>query len=121
MESIIIFSIVVYGLSNCLVYAEGPFRIFEFYRYFMSKMPSNLGHGATCMICTPFQVGIILSLINIFLITDMDFTPMNTLSCYSAEYWYIKIILDGAFGSGVTWLIHTFQECLENNMPNAES
>lgn len=116
MVILFIFIIMVYGLSNMMVYSEGPFHLFDFYRKVMSKMPSNLGEGANCMICTPCQVGIVLSLLNLFLFPSITFTPCNMImhNEYS-NLWFIIAIMDGAIGSGSTWLIHTIQEWFEHN------
>lgn len=112
MFKLILFIILCYGLSNALVYADGPFYIFKKYRDFMHKMPSNIGEGTECMICTPFQVGIALSLLNGFVLNDTLLTPMYVLSS-NTSFWFIKMLLDGAIASGGTWLLHTLQESLE--------
>ena len=109
-DVIFVFMLAVYGISNILVYAEGPFRIFEKYRSFMHRLPSNIGDGAECMICTPTQVGIVLSLMDIFS-KGVLFTPGNII--FGADHWFFAILIDGAFASGTTWIIHTFQESLE--------
>ena len=113
MLNLIIFIFVVYGISNMLVYAAGPFNIFEKYRDFMHTMPSNLGEGSECMICTPTQVGIVLSVIDV-LLWQFNFTPGNLLIGEYAEFWLLAIALDGALASGTTWLIHTVQEAVES-------
>lgn len=108
----IIYFLTLYGLSNMLVHSSGPFRIFEHYRTLLSHFPSNIGEGAKCMICTPCQMGILFSLLDIFLLTNISFTPFNVIYGDYLE-WYYKIILDGCITSGVVWLIHTIQEMWE--------
>jgi len=95
-----------------LVYASGPFRLFEKYRDFMDTMPSNIGEGAHCMICTPTQVAIVLSLVDVF-IYGVAFTPGNLVTYGDSSLWFLAIIIDGGLGSGVAWLLHTAQEALE--------
>lgn len=109
------FILLVYGISNILVFSDGPWRIFEKYRQYMSKLPSNLGEGATCMICTPTVVGAILGLIDVFLVPSEAFTPF----CCIIDHWYyfwLTVPLNGALGSGSTWLLHTLQEKLESQI-----
>ena len=98
-----------------LVYAEGPFHLFDFYRHIMHKMPSNIGHGSECMICTPTWVGILLSIV-------FDNTPSSLVINDNGE-WYMLIVtllVDGCIASGGTWLLHTLQEYFENNTLNTE-
>lgn len=104
----------VYGISNMLVFSEGPMHIFDHYRNFMHKLPSNFGEGSECMICTPMQVGIMISVIDAFLLTDLNFTPCYSTS-NSTDMWYIKMLIDGSIGSGASWFIHTIQEYFEND------
>lgn len=111
---LILFILLEYGISFALVYSIGPFYIFEKYRNLTKKLPSNLSDGYECMFCTPVQIGIILSLINMFILTDIYFTPMYILS-HSTDFWYIKMLFDGAIGGASTYLINTIQEYFENN------
>lgn len=110
MLGLIIFILMSYGISNILVHSSGPFRIFEYYRDYMHTLPSNLGEGSECMICTPTQVGIILSLVNNLIYTSIAFTPMMLLG---SDCWYMNLILDGGIASGSVWVLHTIQEHFE--------
>lgn len=106
---ILIYSLIFYGISYCIVYAAGPFNIFTKYREIAeSKFPSNLGDSVKCMFCTPFQLGLLFSLINYFLLDNAFPTP--SLYCDPTEsYWYISVIFDGAFTASVVYLIDTVQ------------
>ena len=117
--NILLFSLVVYGISNMLVYASGPFRMFEKYRDFMDTMPSNIGEGAHCMICTPTQVAIVLSLIDVFTY-GVTFTPGNLITDDNSSLWLLALIIDGGLGSGIAWLLHTAQEALERTNKEEE-
>lgn len=117
---LIIFALIEYGLSFALVYSVGPFHIFENFRKITKKLPSNLGESYECMFCTPTQIGIVLSLLNMFILTDVYITPMYILS-HSTDFWLIKIFLDGFIGGAITYLIHTIQEYFENNQPLIEN
>lgn len=114
MLGLFIYSVMMYGFSFCLVYSVGPFRIFELFRDGAKKyLPSNLGDAYECMFCTPFQLGIIFSIINM-IIGEWCFTPSYYINnCY--DYWYLDLFIDGAFTAGIVYLINTLQEFLEKN------
>ena len=114
MINLFIFLLTVYGISNIFVYSSGPFHLFEKIREYGDMLPSNLGDMFHCMICFPTWVGIILSLINVFLFPSILFTPFYTL-LHNIDLWWLIILLDGAIASGGNWLIHTLQEHLEKN------
>jgi hypothetical protein len=48
------------------------------------------------------------------LLPTLKLTPFMLLLSGSAPWWVI-MILDGFFASGVVWLIHTFQEAMERS------
>lgn len=112
MELIVLYTFFAYGISNILVHSTGPFHIFEKYRDLMEQLPFDLGEGSKCMICTPTQIGILFSVLNMFLFPEIKVTPFYYLF-NNTEYWYIIMIMDGCFTSGVVWLLHTLQEYIE--------
>ena len=88
----------------------------------MDKINSKLGELVSCMMCFPMWAGMILSAINLFLIQNIMFTPMNLLfsenifEYYNFTFWvtaFVIIWLDGLIGSATTWVIHTIQEHFE--------
>ena len=109
-----VYSLVFYALSFCIVYAEGPFNIFTKYREFaQNHFPSNLGDAVECMFCTPFQLGILFSLIDIFLL-DYSFT-LPSIECeFNDNYWIVNVLFDGAYTAAVVYLIDTIQNYFEN-------
>ena len=109
---IAIYSIVAYGICNIVVFGSGPFRIFEMIRYWSSEINEHFGQMFSCMMCLPTNLGIILSLINWFLI-PIAFTPFNLIFA-GTTLWWLAMIFDGAFTSGIVWLINTIQEYFEN-------
>lgn len=110
---IVIYSLCAYGISNMVVYANGPFNLFTKLRENANKyLPSNLGELFECMICFPTWVGIGLSVLNILVFPEITFTPFN-LIFQDINYWYVIIPFDAFFTSGTIWLIHTFQEMME--------
>ena len=114
---IFIFSIVSYAISNHFVYAHGPAHIYDKIRDIANKIHSNLGELFSCMICFPTWVGFILSACNSFFYPTLTLTPFMLLLGATAPWWII-MILDGFFASGIVWLIHTAQEALERSNAN---
>ena len=105
-----VFSITAYAISNHFVYAHGPMHIYD-------KIHPNLGELFSCMICFPTWVGMILSATNSLSLPALKLTPFMLLLSGNAPWWII-MILDGFFASGIVWLIHTLQEALERSNNN---
>ena len=66
------------------------------------------------MICFPTWVGFILSSANSWLLPTVALTPMMLVANGLAPWWVI-MIFDGFFASGISWLINTVQEALERS------
>ena len=112
--TIFIFSIVAYAISNHFVYAHGPMHIYDWIRDTAAKIHPNLGELFQCMICFPTWIGFILSAANSIFLPYVWLTPgMIMLGTFAP--WWIIMILDGFFASGIVWLIHTLQEALERS------
>jgi hypothetical protein len=111
---IFVFSIVAYAISNHFVYAHGPMHLYDKIRELAEKIHPNLGELFGCMICFPTWVGFILSAANSWLLPSVELTPMMLLLGSLAPWWVI-MILDGFFASGIVWLINTVQEALERS------
>lgn len=112
-----IFSILCYSISNHIVYTDGPFDLYKGLRWFGDRLHPSIGYLLGCMICLPTWVGMILSGIDLWVL-PFSLTPMNILSTGYELTFLTKIfiiVFDGFIGSGITWLIHTFQEYMENN------
>ena len=114
---VFVFSIVSYAISNHFVYAHGPVHIYDKIRELANKIHSNLGELFSCMICFPTWVGFILSAANSLLVPTLKLTPLMLLLGGVAPWWVI-MILDGFFASGIVWLIHTAQEAMERSNAN---
>ena len=106
------YCIVVYGISNIVVYGSGPFRIFEHIRNIAINIGTHFGSLFSCMMCFPTNLGILLSAINWFFI-PIAFTPFNIMFNDYYDLWWLAIICDGAFTSGIVWLIHHIEEFFE--------
>ena len=126
MTNILIFLVFVfatYGLSNMIVYSNGPFGVFRKWREFSNKISEGFGELFSCMICFPTWASAFISTINLFFINWFSFTPMNklfegsiydlnTLMFYATTFAVIGI--DSLIGSGTTWVIHNIEEWFEN-------
>lgn len=109
---IFLYAIMTYGICNIVVYGSGPFRIFEHIRNISDSINEHFGQMFSCMMCLPTNLGILLSVLNWFLI-PVAFTPFNILFA-GTSLWWVAMIFDGAFTSGIVWLINTIQEYFEN-------
>jgi hypothetical protein len=116
---LIIFSFVCYSATQMLVYLNGPFHIFEKFRNLMQRTNEQLGELIGCEACTSTWVSFIISAINLIFIPSVAFTPFNLLLGGSGLWWLI-ILLDGLFGSGVAWLLFRLEDYLVNNTQNEE-
>lgn len=110
---IICYIIFAYGLSNMVVYARGPFGIFEWWRGFAHNIDEHFGEMFSCMICFPTWAGIGSSVIDL-LFKSFAFTPFNIILGTLAPWWLI-IILDACFTSGIVWLLDQFETALERH------
>ena len=104
----------LYGLSNIVVYSNGPFHIFEKWRNFSHNINEQFGELFTCMMCFSTWVGLILSLINKLMIPSVPFTAFNMILGSVAPWWFI-MILDMGFASAVVWLLHQLEEMMERS------
>ena len=101
-----------YGLSNIVVYSNGPFHIFEKWRNLSHNINEQFGELFTCMLCFSTWVGLALSLVNSLLLSSVAFTPFNIILGTVAPFWLI-MILDMGFTSAVVWLLHQLEEMME--------
>ena len=101
-----------YGLSNIVVYSNGPFHIFEKWRNLSHNINEQFGELFTCMMCFSTWVGLALSLVNSLLLSSVAFTPFNIILGTVAPFWLI-MILDMGYTSAVVWLLHQLEEMME--------
>jgi hypothetical protein len=111
---IFVFCVVSYAISNHFVYAHGPMHVYDHIRCLAEKIHPNLGELFQCMICFPTWVGFILSVANSLFLPELALTPATLLLAGYAPWW-VMMIIDGFFASGIVWLIHTAQEALERS------
>lgn len=109
---IFLYSIVAYGACNVIAFGSGPFRIFERLREWADGISEHFGSLFGCMMCLPTNFGLLCSLFNWFLI-PIAFTPFNIVFA-GTSLWWLAMLCDAAFTTGIVWLIHTVQEHIEN-------
>lgn len=109
---IFLYCITVYGLSNMVVFADGPFYIFSKIRELANSISEHFGKLFSCMICFPANVGWVLSLVNWFFI-PFAFTPFNILLA-GTNLWWLAMICDCCFTSGIVWIIHNIESFFES-------
>lgn len=112
-----------YGLSEMMVFSNGPFGMFSGIRSVASRISSGLGELFSCMICLPTWVGITFSAINVIFMPIVPFTPANIILGVGGGFWMVlfKIILDGLFTSGTTWILYQIESYVENTTPKTDS
>lgn len=115
---LLVFILTCYGISNEVIYSDGPFNIFIKWRNFTNRINDNFGKLFSCMMCFPFWVGAIISAVDLFLFGGVVFTPYNIIfqSQPNNIYKIIAVLfLDGSLSSGTTWIIHNIEEYFESN------
>jgi len=117
MINILIYILFAYGLSNLLVFGMGPYDMLDWIRNTSKKVFGKLGNMLDCMMCTSFNIGWVVSLLNFLLIPAIGLTPMMVV--YGTLLpWYVIIFCDGCITSGSVWLINTLQEYFERGNQN---
>lgn len=109
---IFLYCIVCYGLSNMMVFSDGPFHIFTKIRDLANSISEHFGKLFSCMICLPANIGWVFSLINWFFI-PVALTPFNILLS-GTGLWWLAMILDCCFTTGAVWIIHNVESFFES-------
>lgn len=110
---IFLYCICAYGISNMVVFASGPFRIFERLRSITTSISDHFGSLFSCMICFPANVGWITSLIDWFFLKNIAITPFNIL-LMGTNLWWLALICDCCFTTGIVWIIHNVESFFES-------
>lgn len=110
---IFIYSIFAYGLANMMVFGSGPFRIFERIRNLTSSISDHFGLLFSCMMCLPANIGLFFSLLDWFVLKNVAIAPFNILLA-GTGLWWLAIIMDCCFTSGIVWFIHHVETFFEN-------
>jgi hypothetical protein len=72
--------------------------------------------------CFPANVGIVVSLLDWFLLPSITLTPFN-IALLGTNLWWVAIIADCCLTSGAVWLIHnieSFFESIANGTSNVQ-
>ena len=112
MLTLFAYIIFAYGIANMIIFASGPFGIFEKWRNFTHRVSDGFGELFTCPMCLSTWIGLVFSAINIWLVPTVAFTPFNMVFGVG-EYIPLVLITDMGFTSGIVWLIHQFEEMME--------
>lgn len=106
---------VAYGACNVIAFGDGPFYIFSRLREWAYSVHDNLGKLFSCMMCLPANFGWICSLVN-WLWVPVAFTPFNIIFAGYSNLWPLIILCDGAFTTGIVYLIYIVNEYLEKKI-----
>ena len=110
---ILIYCFTIYGFSNMMAFSSGPFKIFENIRKWAFNLSEHFGSLFSCMICLPANLGWIFSLLDWFILNNINITPFNII-LYGTNLWWLALILDCCFTSGIVWIIHNIETYFEN-------
>lgn len=103
---LLIFILVAYGMSNIIVYGS----ILEGFRNFWKRVsPDFFGVLFSCMMCTPFWVGVLLSTT----LQLMGYDNMSPLAGHGVDNMFLSIFLDACLTSGTVFVIHIIEEWFE--------
>ena len=108
---IVAYIFVAFGFCNMVAFGSGPFRIFERIRDWSDGISEHFGLLFKCMMCLPANFGWIVSVLNWFLI-PVAITPFNIILA-GTGLWWLAMILDCCFTTGVVWLLYVLDEWLE--------
>lgn len=111
---VLCYSIMAYGACNVIAFSEGPFHIFSNLREWAFNINEHFGKMFKCMICLPANFGWICSLFSC-LIIKTPLTPFNII-LDSTNLWWLAALCDGAFTTGVVYLIYILNEYFEKKI-----
>jgi hypothetical protein len=109
MINIFIYSFIVYGICNILIWGSN----FNWWRAFLSKLGQgdySLHKLFTCFMCLPTWIGPLVSFTSI----HFGNGSLSITNNMGFEHIWVVLLLDGVFASGVVWVINTIQEYFEN-------
>jgi hypothetical protein len=107
--------LVAYGACNVIAFGEGPFHVFSRLRDWAYGISDHFAKMFTCMMCLPANFGWICSLVNWFFI-PVAFTPFNIIFAGFPKLWFLALLCDGAFTTGIVYLIYILNEYLEKKI-----
>ena len=117
MMELLIYTLCVYGIANTIIYANGPFHVFERMHRYAGKHYPIMEEMLSCFICLPWWIGFAVSGMNEIFLNECV-TPSRMIS--EGMAWYVAVFADGAYSSAACWLINTVQDWFEKNTPTEE-
>lgn len=112
---ILCYILVAYGACNVIAFGDGPFYIFSRIREWANNISTHFGKVFSCMMCLPANFGWICSIVNWFFV-PIAFTPFNIAFGDNSELWWLAALCDGAFTTGIVYLIFILNEFLEKKI-----
>ena len=111
IASIILYTFLMYGLSNILIYGS----IFQWFRNILFNFGSgdySLYKLFTCMMCLPTWLGFVFAYL-MYYIDREQLLPLNLIFLLN-DYKYLSIFFNGLLTSGLVYFVNTFVEFLES-------
>jgi hypothetical protein len=108
--------LVAYGACNVIAFGDGPFYIFTRIRAWANSISEHFGKLFSCMMCLPANFGWIFCLVNWFCFPMVAVTPFNIILGGYSSLWWLAALCDGAFTTGVVYLIYIVNEYLEKKI-----
>lgn len=106
---ILLFMLISYGICNIIIYGS-IFNWFRNYLKFFGEGEYSLYKLFTCFMCLSFWVGLILT----FIYNHFGYIKLTPMCYIGVENTYMIFFFNAVLTSACVWLIHTFQESLEN-------
>lgn len=106
----LIYIILCYSVSNIIAHSA----MFAWLHNIIIKLfgaESKIYELLNCMMCLPTWVGFFLSFVFIF----MGYPDFSIMLWAGFDVKALAIFFDGVIASGTSWLIHTFQESMEDD------
>lgn len=107
---VFIYSIAVFGLTEMLVFFDGPFDLIAKFRDIATELSEKFGALFNCIFCTSTWIGIIFSIVDLC-VKDCQFTPFN-LALNNDSLWFLIIPLDLMYACGIEYLLHSLREMI---------
>ena len=116
---LICYILMTYGLSVIVTQSIGPFNIFFRLRLWAEGIGDNFGYLFKCMLCFPTNLGIVLSLLNWFLLPSLGLTPFNIIFSDYHE-WYMcfpAALFDGCLTGGICRTLWNIDDFIDKSTP----
>ena len=112
-----------YGFSVIVTQGIGPFNVFFRVRLWAEEISDNFGMLFKCMLCFPTNLGIVLSLLNWFLLPNFGITPFNVI--FDGIYWpwhmcFVAALFDGCLTGGVCSFLWNIDDYIDKSTPMFE-